>query len=72
MLELPVISLRYGVASAPSPRLKAIFTNRHYGLPAAHGGIPMIFEEATAFARRAPEGPSIANNEFRLKVYGLC
>ena len=70
-VELPVISLRYGVAAPPNPRLKALFTNRHYGLPAAPGGIPMIFEEATAFARRAPEGPAIANGEFRLKIQGL-
>jgi len=72
VIALPIISLRYGVASAPNPRLKAIATNRHYGLLAAHGGIPMIFEEALAFARRAPEGPTITNGEFRLKVHGLC
>jgi ATP-dependent DNA helicase RecG len=72
MIALPIISLRYGVANAPNPRLKAIFTNRHYGVPVATGGIPMIFEEAMAFARRAPEGPIITNGEFRLKVYGLC
>ncbi len=72
MLALPIISLRYGVASAPNPRLKAIFTNRHYGVPVIKGGIPMIFEEAMAFARRAPEGPIITNGEFRLKIYGLC
>jgi ATP-dependent DNA helicase RecG len=72
IIELPIISLRYGVTATPNPRLKAIFTNRHYGIPAAHGGIPMIFEEATAFARRAPEGPAVTNGEFRLKIYGLC
>lgn len=70
-IELPVISLRYGVAAPPNPRLKAIFTNRHYGLSMARGGAPMICAEATNFARRAPEGPSIANGEFRLKIYGL-
>ncbi len=71
MPELPIISLRYGVGSAPNPRLKAILTNRHYGLPTTRGGIPMIFEESISFARRAPEGPAIANHEFRLKIYGL-
>ncbi|HZS07336.1 MAG TPA: RNA-binding domain-containing protein [Blastocatellia bacterium] len=71
MLELPIISLRYGVSGAPNPRLKAVFTNRHYGLPTTRGGIPMIFDEAMNFARRAPEGPVIANHEFRLKIYGL-
>jgi ATP-dependent DNA helicase RecG len=70
-IELPVISLRYGVTAPHNPRLKAIFTNQHYGLPAARGGVPMICAESTNFARRAPEGPSITNGEFRLKIYGL-
>jgi ATP-dependent DNA helicase RecG len=70
-IELPVISLRYGVAAPHNPRMKPIFTNQHYGLPMARGGVPMIFAEATNFSRRAPEGPSITNGEFRLKIYGL-
>jgi ATP-dependent DNA helicase RecG len=70
-IELPVISLRYGVASPHNPRMKPIFTNQHYGLPMARGGVPMICAEATNFSRRAPEGPSITNGEFRLKIYGL-
>lgn len=71
--QLPVLSitsLRYGIPQSSNLRLKNIFTNRHYGLTPAHGGIPMIFEEATGFARRAPEGPAITNHEFRLKIYG--
>lgn len=70
-IELPIISLRYGVTAPHNPRLKAIFTNQHYGLPMARGGAPMICAEATNFSRRAPEGPSITNGEFRLKIYGL-
>jgi ATP-dependent DNA helicase RecG len=70
-IELPVISLRYGVAAPHNPRLKPIFTNQHYGLPTARGGVPMICAEATNFSRRAPEGPSITNGEYRLKIYGL-
>jgi ATP-dependent DNA helicase RecG len=70
-IELPVISLRYGVAAPHNPRLKAILTNQHYGLPTARGGVPMICAEATNFSRRAPEGPSVTNGEFRLKIYGL-
>jgi len=70
-IELPVISLRYGVAAPHNPRLKAIFTNQHYGLPTARGGVPMICAESTNFSRRAPEGPSITNGEYRLKIYGL-
>jgi predicted HTH transcriptional regulator len=49
-IELPIISLRYGVAVSPNPRMKAIFTNRHYGIPAANGGLPMIFHEMIGFA----------------------
>ncbi|MCI0390371.1 MAG: putative DNA binding domain-containing protein [Acidobacteria bacterium] len=71
MLELPIISLRYGIACPPNPRLKAIFTNQHYGIPVTRGGIPMICAETINFARRAPEGPSITNGEFRLKIHGL-
>ncbi len=70
-LEMPVISLRYGVTAPRNPRLKAVFTNQHYGLPTARGGAPMICAEATNFARRAPDGPSITNGEFRLKIHGL-
>ena len=71
MIESPIISLRYGVTSAPNPRLKAIFTNQHYGIPAAHGGIPMIFAGSTSFTKRSPDGPTMTNGEFRLKIYGL-
>lgn len=73
--ELPLVSLRYGLTSAPNPRLKAIFTNRHYGAATSaeiiSGGVAMICAETLNFARRAPEGPSLTNNEFRLKMYGL-
>lgn len=74
-IELPFNSLRYGLSFPPNPRLKAIFTNRNYGAAIstenAGGGLPMIFAETINFARRAPEGPSLTNNEFRLKIYGL-
>jgi len=69
--ELPLISLRYGVGYAPNPRLKAIFTNQHYGIPVTNGGIPMVYTESGNFAGRFPDGPSITNGEFRLKIYGL-
>jgi ATP-dependent DNA helicase RecG len=70
-IELPIVSLRYGIACPPNPRLKAIFTNHHYGTPTTQGGVPMICAETINFARRAPEGPTITNGEFRLKVHGL-
>ncbi|MBL8206540.1 MAG: putative DNA binding domain-containing protein [Blastocatellia bacterium] len=68
--ELPISSLRYGISQAPNPRLKTVFTNRHYGLSLAHGGLPMLLAEAASFARRAPEGLTINGQEFRLKMYG--
>ena len=68
--ELPLNSLRYGIAQTPNPRLKTVFTNRHYGLSLAHGGVPMLLAEAATFARRAPEGLTINGHEFRLKMYG--
>ncbi len=73
--ELPLASLRYGLTCPPNPRLKAIFTNRHYGAATAaettDGGIAMICAETINFARRAPDGPTLTNNEFRLKIHGL-
>ncbi len=69
--ELPIISLRYGVTDPRNPRLKAILTNQHYGLQTVRGGVPMICAETINFARRAPEGPTITNGEFRLKLHGL-
>lgn len=71
MPDLPIISLRYGIACSPNPRLKAVLTNQHYGIPPTQGGIPMIFDETIKFVKQAPEGPAMTNNEFRMKVYGL-
>jgi ATP-dependent DNA helicase RecG len=69
-LELPLNSLRYGISQPPNPSLKTVFTNRHYGLSLAPGGLPRLLAEATAFARRAPEGLTIQGHEFRLKLHG--
>ncbi len=70
MLELPMSSVRYGITQAPNPRLKAVFTNSHYGAQLAHGGIPMMFAQCLELARRAPEGPALVNHDFRVKLYG--
>lgn len=74
-MELPSVAMRYGLTCAPNPRLKAILTNSHYGTATGSanisGGIPMICAETINFSRRAPEGLTINNNEFRLKIYGL-
>jgi ATP-dependent DNA helicase RecG len=70
-IELPSISMRYGVTAPHNPRLKAIFTNQHYGLQTARGGVPMICAETITFARRAPDGLAGSNGEFRVKIYGL-
>ena len=70
MLELPMSSVRYGITQAPNPRMKAVFTNAHYGAHLAHGGIPMMFAQCLELARRAPEGPALVNHDFRVKLYG--
>lgn len=67
--ELPINAVRYGIEQAPNPSLKTVFMNRHYGLTLAQGGVPMILAEATAFARRTPEGLTINGQEFRLKMF---
>jgi ATP-dependent DNA helicase RecG len=70
-LPLPIVSIRYGMTSAPNPRLKAIFTNEHYGIPPTAGGIPGLVRRATAFVRRAPEGFTLSQGEFRVVLPGL-
>jgi ATP-dependent DNA helicase RecG len=69
--ELSIISFRYGLSQPHNPWLKAILTNRHYGLQTAQGGVPMICAETINFSRRAPDGPTISNGEFKLKLHGL-
>lgn len=69
--ELPLVSVRYGMALAPNPRIKAVFTSGHYGVEAAGRGIPMIFSASIGLARRAPDGPSITGNDFRIRIHGL-
>lgn len=70
-LPLPLISLRYGIAETPNPRLKAVFTNLNYGIKTVHGGFPMLWTEAVNFAKQPPEGPAINNGEFRIKLFGF-
>ncbi len=69
--ELPIVSVRYGLACSPNPRLKAILTNEHYGLAAVHGGVPGLVARQTEFSRRAPDGLQINNGEFRVRLHGL-
>jgi len=70
-LPLPVVSIRYGMTSAPNPRLKAIFTNEHYGTPQTSGGIPGLIARSVAFVRRPPEGLLLHQGEFRVILHGL-
>ena len=69
--ELPVVSIRYGITGSPNPRIKSVFTNEHYGVPTFQGGLARMLAQATEFARRAPEGPSISYGEFRLRLHGI-
>ncbi|MFN7829508.1 MAG: helix-turn-helix domain-containing protein [Acidobacteriota bacterium] len=70
--ELPPISMRYGIATPTNPRLRAVFTNQHYGLPMVHGGLPWLVAEAAKFVRRPAEWPTLNQGEFRLRLHGLC
>ena len=70
-LSLPMVSIRYGMASAPNPRLKAIFTNEHYGTPRTSGGVPGLIAKSMAFVRRPPEGLVLHQGEFRVILHGL-
>ena len=70
-LSLPLVSIRYGMGSAPNPRLKAIFTNEHYGTPQTSGGVPGLVAKSMAFVRRSPEGLVLHQGEFRVILHGL-
>lgn len=70
-LELPFNSIRYGISAPANPRMKAVFTNEHYGIPAVAGGVGRLLARARDFARRAPEGPTLNYGEFRIKFHGL-
>ncbi len=71
-LELPAVSMRYGIGNPPNPRLKAVLTNQHYGLPTVRGGVPWLVAEAAKYARRQAEWPVLNQGEFRLRLHGLC
>jgi ATP-dependent DNA helicase RecG len=64
---LPIESIKYGIVSAPNPRLKAIFRNPLYGLKTTEGGVPVMLQEGKAFSGHAPE-IKIINGEFRLRL----
>ena len=70
--DLPATSIRYGVGNAVNPRIKAVFTNHHYGLPMVHGGLTWLVSELSSFTRRPAEWPSFHYGEFRLKIDGVC
>lgn len=62
-------AIRYGITQRLNPQIAAIFTRREYGINAPHGGLPMILKQSTRFSGRKPE-VYIANDEFKLKIYG--
>lgn len=62
-------AIRYGITQRLNPQIAAIFTRREYGITAPHGGLPMVLRQSTRFSGRKPE-IYIANDEFKLKLYG--
>ncbi len=62
-------AIRYGITQRLNPQTSAIFTRREYGINVPHGGLPMILKQSNRFSGRKPE-IYIANDEFKLKIYG--
>lgn len=65
----PQRAMRYGVPQRVNPQTAAVFDSAAYGLPLAHGGLPMLLRAARLFANRRAE-IQVFNDEFRLRVFG--
>ena len=63
-------AIRYGITQRLNPQICSIFTRREYGISVPHGGLPMILRQSNRFSGRKPE-IYIANDEFKLKIYGV-
>jgi hypothetical protein len=63
-------AIRYGIKQGLNPQIAAIFTRREYGVNAPRGGLPMILRRSSQFTGKRAEIYT-ANDEFKLKIYGL-
>ncbi|HLG14162.1 MAG TPA: RNA-binding domain-containing protein [Blastocatellia bacterium] len=67
---VPAKSVEYGASARRNPRLHRVFTRPEYGAEPAHRGIPALRRAHYNFSRREPR-IALANDEFRLEIYGV-
>lgn len=63
-------AIRYGITQRLNPQIAAIFSKREYGTNVPKGGLPMILRSSKYFSEKRVE-VSTANDEFKLKIYGI-
>ena len=63
-------AIRYGITQRLNPQIAAIFSKREYGTNVPKGGLPMILRSSKYFSDKRVE-ISTANDEFKLKIYGI-
>lgn len=63
-------AIRYGITQRLNPQIAAIFGRREYGASIPRGGLPMVLKQSLNFSGKRAE-VFTANDEFRLKIYGV-
>ena len=63
-------AIRYGMTQRLNPQIAAIFSRREYGTSVPRGGVPMILKQSERIAGKRAELYT-ANDEFKLKIYGV-
>ena len=63
-------AIRYGITQRLNPQIASIFSRREYGTSVPRGGVPMILKQSERVAGKKAELYT-ANDEFKLKIYGV-
>ncbi|HUR96426.1 MAG TPA: RNA-binding domain-containing protein [Pyrinomonadaceae bacterium] len=63
-------AIRYGITQRLNPQIASIFSRREYGTSVPRGGVPMILKQSERMAGKRAELYT-ANDEFKLKIYGV-
>ena len=63
-------AIRYGITQRLNPQIASIFSRREYGTSVPRGGLPMILKQSERVAGKRAELYT-ANDEFKLKMYGV-
>jgi ATP-dependent DNA helicase RecG len=63
-------AIRYGITQRLNPQIASIFSRREYGTSVPRGGVPMILKQSERIAGKRTELYT-ANDEFKLKIYGV-